>query len=288
MPVDAKTIQIFLPDGDPRGVRIAEITTRIVQAVQVPRLRLEAAAGRPELKHVGVYFLFGESDEMAKPRVYIGQTEDLPGRLRSHHREKEFWTTGVVVVSRTDSFTLAHLKYLEWYSLQQATTAGRYVLENGNAGGRPFITEPMEADVLDAFETAGVLLSTLGFPVFQPLVGTPKTEAEERVYRCSGPDAAGQGRLTEDGFVVLKGSLARPTSVASAHKYITTKREALIAEHVLVPEGSSLRFTEDCLFETPSGAAMVVLGRTANGWQEWKDDEGRTLDKLERGETREP
>ena len=47
MPIDAKTIQIFLSDGDPRGVRIAEITTRIVQAVQVPRIRLEMAAARP-------------------------------------------------------------------------------------------------------------------------------------------------------------------------------------------------------------------------------------------------
>ena len=29
-----KTIQIYCPSGEPRGVRIAEITTRIVQAVE--------------------------------------------------------------------------------------------------------------------------------------------------------------------------------------------------------------------------------------------------------------
>ena len=50
-------------------------------------------------EHVDVYFLFGESEELAKSRVYIGQTEDLAGRLRSHHRDKEFWTTAVVIVS---------------------------------------------------------------------------------------------------------------------------------------------------------------------------------------------
>lgn len=66
MPFDAKTIEILLPDGDPRGVRIAEITTRIVQAVQVLRLRLDIAAARPAFKHVGAYFLFGASDEQAK------------------------------------------------------------------------------------------------------------------------------------------------------------------------------------------------------------------------------
>ena len=29
-----KTIQIFLPGGDPRGIRVAEITTRIVQVIR--------------------------------------------------------------------------------------------------------------------------------------------------------------------------------------------------------------------------------------------------------------
>ncbi len=57
-----KTIQIFSPSGDPRGVRIAEITTRIVQAVVVPRARLEEAAHRAELCGVGMHYLFGESD----------------------------------------------------------------------------------------------------------------------------------------------------------------------------------------------------------------------------------
>src|SRR5690242_12363792 len=67
MPIDAKTIQIFLPDGEPRGIRIAEITTRIVQAVQVPRARLDRFLQRPECDHIGVYYLFADPDESAKP-----------------------------------------------------------------------------------------------------------------------------------------------------------------------------------------------------------------------------
>jgi len=35
-----KTIQIYLPGGDPRGMRVAEITTRIVQVIEVPRTLL--------------------------------------------------------------------------------------------------------------------------------------------------------------------------------------------------------------------------------------------------------
>jgi len=282
MPIDAKTIQIFLPDGEPRGIRIAEITTRIVQAVQVPRARLDRIMKRDELDHIGMYFLFGESEEQAKPVAYIGQSEDLRGRLKQHHSAKDFWTTAVLLVSKTDSFTLAHIRYLEWHSINEATQAGRYTLDNGNVPSKPFITEPMEADVLDAFETGSNLLSTLGFPLFDPVGGKKVADAEETTFYCSGPDAKASGRLVEDGFVVLKGATARSESVPSAHKYMVTRRQAMITSGVLIADGSSLRFTEDYLFESPSGAAMLVLGRTANGWKEWKSADGRTLDKVER------
>lgn len=47
------------------------------------------------------------------------------------------------------------------------------------------------------------------------------------------------------------------------------------------PEGL-LTFQKDHLFRTPSGAAMAVLGRRANGWTEWKDRQGRTLHQVKR------
>jgi len=48
-----KTIQIFLPGGDPRGVRIAEITTRTVQVIEVPRSLLPGFLKMPESEQVG-------------------------------------------------------------------------------------------------------------------------------------------------------------------------------------------------------------------------------------------
>ena len=57
-------------------IRIADITTRMVQAMVVPRSKLAEAAKRDELKNVGVYFLFGEPEDAARPVVYIGEAED--------------------------------------------------------------------------------------------------------------------------------------------------------------------------------------------------------------------
>ena len=58
----------------------------------------------------------------------------------------------------------------------------------------------------------------------------------------------------------------------------------MIDSGILVPEGTSLQFTEDYLFDSPSGAAMLVLGRTSNGWNDWKTADGRTLHEVERRE----
>ena len=54
-----QTIQIFLPTGDPRGMRVAEITTRIVRVIEVPRSQLADFLKMPEALQVGVYSLGG-------------------------------------------------------------------------------------------------------------------------------------------------------------------------------------------------------------------------------------
>ena len=86
-----KTIQIFLPGGDPRGIRVAELTTRIVQVIEVPRSLLQEFLKMPESNQVALYFLFGETDDDTDLKVYIGQTGDLRSRLVKHNKEKDFW-----------------------------------------------------------------------------------------------------------------------------------------------------------------------------------------------------
>jgi len=56
-----QSILIFLPDGSPRSVKIAEITNRVVKAVLIPRNKLDYIGERDEVKNVGLYFLFGKS-----------------------------------------------------------------------------------------------------------------------------------------------------------------------------------------------------------------------------------
>ena len=140
-----QTIQIFLPGGDPQGIRMAEITTRIVQVLEVPRSLLDRFFAMSESEQVALYFLFGE-DEDGEPSVYIGQTGDPRKRLARHNKEKDFWERALVVVSRTHNLTQTHVGLLEWLSIGRCREMGRYGDHNGDAGSRPYTPAPMEAD----------------------------------------------------------------------------------------------------------------------------------------------
>ena len=149
MSMTPKTIQIFLPGGDPRGIRIAEITTRIVQVIEVPRSLLQDFLKMPECGQVALYFLFGEAEDSTEPKVYIGQTGDLRSRLVAHNRDpdKDFWQRALILISRTHSLTQTHALFLEWSCLQATRKAGRYVDKNGNGGSKPHTPAPLEAEV---------------------------------------------------------------------------------------------------------------------------------------------
>lgn len=276
-----RTIQIYLPTGEPRGIRIAEMTTRTVQAMLIPQNQLKTAKLRPEMEQVAVYFLFGESEEQARPICYIGQTEDLRSRLDRHSTEKSFWNTAVVAISKTQAFTPAHIRWLEWYCVQQANSIGRYSLDNSQKPREPFVTEPLRDDCLDAFENIGILLTALGFPLFEPVTAPTVRD----YFTIRGPVAEGTGALTDDGFIVRKGSLCRKDVVESARSQVDSARAPLIGSSILKDHSDTqLIFAEDFIFKTPSGAAMVILGRSSNGWVDWKNESGQTLHDAKRGE----
>ncbi|QDU09041.1 GIY-YIG nuclease family protein [Gimesia aquarii] len=274
-----RTIQIYLPNGEPRGIRIAELTTRTVQTVLIPQSELGGAKKRPELEQIAVYFLFGEVEDQVKPIVYIGQTEDVKKRLDSHSNEKEFWKTAVLGISKTQAFTPAHIRWLEWYCIQRAKEVDRFLLDNEQNPREPFVTEPMQADLLDAFETLGILLTALGYPLFDPA----RPVADTDWFYCQGPEAQATGTLNEDGFLVSKDSLCRQQISGSASSTVSNLRGRLTESQILKEtESGQFIFVQDFQFETPSGAAQVILGRNANGWVEWKNKEGKTLHEVKR------
>lgn len=275
-----QTIQIFLPDGSPRSIKIAEITNRTISAVFIPRNKLNQANKRDEIQNVGTYFLFGKNEEHSLQQVYIGESEDCFKRLRDHNRSKDFWTHAVVMVSKTSALTKTHVKYLEHLAVKRAQESSRFYTENDKVPAAPFVTESMEADLLDSFETIQVLLETLGYPLFDTVEEEPTSQKES--FKLEGRGIKAQGDLVDDGFIVYKGSEAKLDTVPSCHDYLINLRNQLIKDDILLNNGKHLFFNKNYVFSSPSTAGGVVLGRSTNGWTKWKSKDGKTLDEIKR------
>lgn len=272
-----QTIQIFLPDGSPTSIKEAEITNRLVKAILFPRNKIQEVAKREVVNYTGVYFLFGTSEEDGKPLVYIGEGEDCFKRIQSHNRNKDFWTHCVIITTKTNEYTKTDGKFLEHYCLAKAQEIGRYITDNDTGSKKPSLSESREFDLLDNFDTLKILLATLGYPLFE---SKRQAKDESDVYICKGKDAFAKGELTDDGFLVLAGGKCNLVESKTAGKWISGMRSDLIEKGILQEVNNVLEFQSDYIFSSPSASAGVILARRSNGWKDWKDNKGKTIDEL--------
>lgn len=244
-----------------------------------PRTRYPDLRKRPDLGGPGVYVLVGPTESgVPAVRLYIGETDDVPGRLDSHQRNKDFWKGAIVFTSKDGNLNKAHIRYLEARLIQLAQEAERSDLENGNVGSMPPLAEPDTAEA-EAFLREMLLI----YPVLGPQAFQRAEELPSRSERLKlvGTDTRAEGSETADGFVVYAGSLGRAQAVPSIHRYGEQLRSTLLERGLFEIDGVQLRLTEDYLFSSPSTAAMVLLGRTSNGREDWKTADGRTLKQIQ-------
>ncbi|MDG1529089.1 MAG: GIY-YIG nuclease family protein [Polaribacter sp.] len=274
-----QTIQIFLPDGSPTSIKEAEITNRLIKAILFPRNKIQEVSKREMVHFTGIYFLFGSDEFEANPKVYIGEGENCFKRIQSHNRNKDFWTHCVIITTKTDEYTKTDVKFLEHYCLEIAEKINRFKTDNDTGSKKPSLSESREYDLLDNFETAKILIATLGYPIFQE---KRISKASKDLFQCKGKDAFAKGELIDDGFLVFKGGKCNLKESKTAGSWIINMRNKLIENNILKEEKGVYVFQSDYIFNSPSAAAGTILARRANGWIEWKKNDGKTLDELKR------
>ena len=107
------SIKIFLPDGDPDGLRIIEKSNWTGVGVVFNRSIYQESRKRSEFERTGVYILVGTSDDSTLPMVYIGEGDPVKPRIESHYSKKDFWNWGIFFTAKDESLNKAHVKYLE-------------------------------------------------------------------------------------------------------------------------------------------------------------------------------
>ena len=109
----------------------------------------------------------------------------------------------------------------------------------------------------------------------------PITAAKETDLLLRVGDADARGVEMEGGFVVREGSIAVQGVGGSIPPSLLELRRDLSDNGTLVVGEGVLRFAQDYKFSSPSTAATIVTGRSANGRREWKDANGRSLGDIQ-------
>ena len=280
------SLRIFVADGDPDGLRVVERSNWIGKALMFPRALLPQVKQREELKQTGVYMLIGPREDGEGDLLYIGEGDPVRPRLENHYAQKDFWTRAVCFIAASGQLNKAHVQFLEANLIRLAKAAKRVPLDNGNQPLEPSLSEADRADMLVFLENMLGMLPVMGVHAFEQLVQPATAVAPSLMLKGKGVTAS--GFEANQGFVVKEGSLAVGTTVPSMQQHVRSMydlRQELIGNGVLAQAGEGYRFSQDYAFTSPSTAAAVVLGRSANGRVEWKDAKGRTLKELQTLET---
>ena len=286
LPAIGRSLELYYIDGQPDGMLTAEMFNWTGHVLMVPRTQLAQALLRPETTYAGVYLLLGERE--GEPLAYVGESEDIGSRIKSHDVGKDWWTTAVLVVTSGNKLNKAHARYIEARLIEEARAVGRTPLANSTNPPRPPLSE---ADVskMEAFlQNILLVLPAVRVDLFIQRA-RPASSVAPVTAAISEPQSSGSVRfvlearkhkltasavLRDGEFIVERGSLARlDWEGTPTHSYAELHRE-LRRAGVLQLDGDRCVFAQNYAFRSPSAAAAVINGRAANGTVEWRTETG--------------
>jgi len=280
--VAASTIKLFLPQGNPKGLRTAEVSNWTGKAIAAPRSEFKELLERVELQNSGVYFLIGTDPETGEAMAYIGEAEVIKDRIKSH-TDKDFWIQTVVFVSKDENLTKSHIRYLEGRLIESTKDVGRVKLFNSKMSGSR-LPESDLADMEVFLSLIQLLLPVLGSDMLTPVRKSEDGKKNRNTLYCETKGLKASGMRTPNGFVVLKGSQAvlveRP-SAAKTHPGYMAQRAKLLENGSLETKNDHVLFTRDIEFSSPSAAGAIIVGGGTAGPSLWRNKNGKTLKEID-------
>ena len=281
-------IRLFLVDGNPKGLRTVEISNMTIYTTIFPRTKLKDFLHRNESKKPGCYILIGENiNNPDKMSVYVGEGESVDLRLKSHasgEKQKDFWNEAIVFTSKDDYITKTQIQYLESEIHKLIEETERALLENNQRPKTPNLSEVDTAEMKHFLSAVKLILSSVGINILEPkkVLSKPEPKKEEIIYTFRVKNAKGKMKISENDYIVLKGSTAVIEDRPSSSLSIINLRQTLIDSGVLTQDKhrNLYVFTSDYKFTSPSYAAAAIAGGNENGRIQWKH-KGKDLNEME-------
>lgn len=274
--IRVKTLTIQLINALPDHIRICRVEGESLVSIIIPREDLTAAKTLPNIPQRGIYYLLDE-DHGNVSRVYAGQTTQGVVRLDAHKARKEFWNKAVMFLDDDQNISKDALDVLEVKAIDYVRTHGSYETDN-SATPKPYIDPYKEEAVEHLHEQILFRMSALGYDLNR-IDQSPTGTSIVFHTRKNGVRGLGRYDKTTGHFTVLAGSKINLSKPVLKNVSVAALRREMFDGIAGVAD-----LTEDLEFSTPSAAAVFVLGGSQNGWIEWVNNDGETLNQVYRSE----
>jgi hypothetical protein len=259
---------------DVKGPFVAKIDTQAFKLYGIPRDCVQDAINKLDKNLQGIYFLVNTKERGKNRYLYIGQTKQGPERLVDHRVKKPEWDMAYMFLATKNDLSLQIVDELESLEIQRFSECKKYSLFNS----RPNLAE---ASPLTKLFSEGMeeTLSFFGYNVAPEELGKTIFENEKNVFCIKSLGAEAFLKIGSNGEYVL---LADSHVAKEMKEYVTRGlrelRAKCIKDKTLVEDGAFYQLKKNLIFSSPSSAGEFMTGHAVNGWIEFKDNEGNTLD----------
>lgn len=276
-------------DGTAYGPRLSEIGNWVGKAIYSPRSAVNKIMNRFEFDNPGIYCLKGDpTDDAFDEKIYIGEAENIRTRLKQHLSDprKDFKEL-IFFVSKDELLTKTQIRYLESRLVQLALEAKTAQIDNGNSPSLPTLHEADISDMEYFLEQIKLILPVMGFKfLISSTANQDKKEPSRQnevheTYFIKTKTFKASMTETDQGYIVSKGSEAKKRLSNSCTETYRNMRRKLVETGIMIERGDKLIFSEDAVFNSPSAASNMVLGRNSNGFAEWVNKDGLTFKEVQ-------
>ncbi len=270
----SKKLETIYHNGQPDGIRSIRRHLSTMTTYVIPRPLLAEAKKLTGINRPGIYYLISENDDNKIAQIYVGQTRNGVSRLDDHNRSKDFWDKAIMFLADNKTFSLDMISGLEAYAINKATESKRYKVEN-TVNPKYEIDEYDLPLIEEVYEEIKFIMATQGYK----MDNSKNTLNEANVLHTTRNGIKAFGIYDGEKFEVLEGSEIDMSRRCHSDKMELQRQNALQNGNISIAAGKHT-LNVSVSFASPSSAAMFVLGGSTNGWVEWKDKDGKTLDEL--------
>lgn len=269
----SKKLETIYHNGQPDGIRSIRRNLSTMTVYVIPRPLLAEAKTISGINRPGIYYLINENDDNKIAQIYVGQTRNGILRLDDHNRSKDFWNKAIMFLADNKTFSLDMISGLEKFAIIKAQESKRYKVEN-TVVPKYEIDEYDMASVEEVYDEIQFIMGTQGYKM-----DNVKSSTSSDIFHTTRNGISALGIYDGEKFQVLEGSQININKPVHLARYNKQRAELLASGEISQVDGKYfLNITIE--FNTPSGASDFVLGGSTNGWVEWKNSEGKTLNEI--------